>query len=68
MLHQCQPFFYKIIGTKFHFHGLGALALILGASSQTRLRGIERSFFGAPAETALNNPLEGTQPVKIYCA
>ena len=49
-------------------HGLGALALILGASPQTRLRGIERGFFGAPAETALNNPLEGTQPVKIYCA
>jgi hypothetical protein len=35
---------------------------------QTRLRGIEHGFFGAPAETVLNNPLEGTQPVKIYRA
>jgi len=43
-----------------HFYGLCALALILGASSRSRLRGIERGCFRAPAATALNNPLEGT--------
>jgi hypothetical protein len=46
---------------KYAFCDLCALKLILGASPQTRLRGIEGGFYGAPAKTTLNNPLEGTQ-------
>jgi hypothetical protein len=51
------------------FCDLCAFKLILGASPQTRLRGIEGGFLGVPAKTALNNPLEGTQItcISVFC-
>jgi hypothetical protein len=53
MLHQCQLFFpaFFLNETQLHLRGMVALALILGASSPPRLRGIELGLISRPRET-----------------